>query len=313
MTSSPTITIKYFGNSINQSNLLGEEIYIGISEAFLPDLFNQPLSFLVKKFESKENYNWIVKQINQREVNGSSFFDVLLDENKSKVKEVSLYETINKTNKKVTRTLFTGALVEVDYGLTQSIIKDKEIKKTKRYPNVLQKNEMRKRRLAIVVKVLSEGRVQVVPVTSQNPGIDKSTFKLSKETLDPLVFYGNSGKESWALCRMTQTVSITRIIPPITKKFERQSKSNITPYIRYIRDELYRNKLNPSDQIHLSNALLQTYSPDDYLELKDIKKKYLQLLKDIEAERENNKTLIESLNDYKKICEILDLDPNKVL
>lgn len=65
---------------------------------------------------------------------------------------------------------------------------------------------MRKRRLAIVVKVLSDHRVQVVPVTSQDPRGDISTFQISRETLDNLVFYGGSGKNSWVLCNMLQTV-----------------------------------------------------------------------------------------------------------
>ena len=308
------ITIRYFENSISESCLLGKELHIGISEAFLPDLFNQPESFLVKKFDSRSNYNWVVKKIeSNEESSGELIFDILLETNISKVSEVYLSQTLKRTRQKLVRILYQGTLVEVDYGFTQSIIKDKEIKKTKRYPNVLQKNEMRKRRLAIVVKVLSDDRVQVIPVTSQDPKGDVSTFQLSRDTLDNLDFYGGSGKDSWALCNMLQTISITRIIPPITKRTERQSKTAIKPYINYVRDETYRHKLTAHDRTNMLNALLRTYSSDDYLELKETKRKYLNLLKEIEEERLENQKVIELLERFKKVCESYGLDPDQEL
>ncbi len=172
---------------------------------------------------------------------------------------------------------------------------------------------MRKRRLAIVVKVLSDHRVQVVPVTSQDPRGDVSTFQLSRDTLDDLVFYGNSGKDSWALCNMLQTVSTTRIVPPITKKVERQSKTAIKPYVRHVRNEQYKHKLSAHDRTNLTNALLKTFSSDDYLELKETKRKYLELLREMEVERLANLAEREELEKYKKVCELYELDPLKEL
>lgn len=308
------IIIRYFENAISESCLLGKELHIGISEAFLPDLYNQPESFLVKKFDSRSNYNWVVKTIvSNEESSGELIFDMLLEANISKVPEVYLSQTLKRTRQKLVRILYQGTLVEVDYGFTQSIIKDKEIKKTKRYPNVLQKNEMRKRRLAIVVKVLSDNRVQIIPVTSQDPKGDVSTFQLSRDTLDNLDFYGGSGKDSWALCNMLQTVSVTRIIPPITKHVERQSKTAIKPYINYVRDEAYRHKLSAHDRTNMLNALLKTYSSSDYLELKEFKKKYFKLSQEIEAERLENESKIQGLERFKKVCELYSLDPDKEL
>lgn len=308
-----SINIRYFEYSYKEANLLGKEVHTGICEAFLPDLYNQTHTFMVKKFESRQNYNWVVKNINQHEINQELYLDILIEPNLSTVPEVYLHQTLKKTRQKPSRLLYFGTLVEVDFGFTQSIIKDKEIKKTKRYPNVLQKNEMRKRRLAIVVKVLSDHRVQVVPVTSQDPRGDVSTFQLSRDTLDDLVFYGNSGKDSWALCNMLQTVSTTRIVPPITKKVERQSKTAIKPYVRHVRNEQYKHKLSAHDRTNLTNALLKTFSPDDYLDLKETKRKYLDLLKQIEAERiERDKERL-TLEQYKKVCELYELDPVKEL
>ncbi|WP_322977472.1 type II toxin-antitoxin system PemK/MazF family toxin [Acinetobacter pittii] len=308
-----SINIRYFEYSYKEANLLGKEVHTGICEAFLPDLYNETHTFMVKKFESRQNYNWVVKEISQHENNQELYLDILIEPNQSNVPEVYLHQTLKKTRQKPSRLLYFGTLVEVDFGFTQSIIKDKDIKKTKRYPNVLQKNEMRKRRLAIVVKVLSDHRVQVVPVTSQDPEGDVSTFQLSRDTLDDLVFYGNSGKNSWALCNMLQTVSTTRIVPPITKKVERQSKTAIKPYVRHVRNEQYKHKLSAHDRTNLTNTLLKTYSSDDYFDLKEFKRKYLELLRQIEAERLENSKEMQTLEQYKKVCELYDLDPVKEL
>lgn len=308
-----SINIRYFEKSILEANLLGKEVYTGICEAFLPDLFNQPHTFMVKKFENRQNYNWVVKNIIQHENNNELYFDILIESNISKVPEVYLPQTLKRLRQKPTRLLYFGTLVEVEFGATQSIVKDKDIKKTKRYPNVLQKNEMRKRRLAIVVKVLSDYRVQIVPITSVDPGSDLSTFQLSRETLDSLVFYGNSGKESWALCNMLQTVSTTRILPPISKQVERKTNKDLSAYVRHIRNEQYKHKLSAHDRTILTNTLLKTYSSDDYLDLKETKRKYLELLRQIEADRLVNVAEKEELEKYKKVCELYELDPMKEL
>lgn len=308
-----SINIRYFEYSYKEENLLGKEVYTGICEAFLPDLYNQTKTFMVMKFDTRPNYNWVVKVITQKEENDELYFDILIEPNTSAIPEVYLNQTIKKTRQNLKSLLYLGTVVEVDYGFTQSVVKDKDIKKTKRYPNVLQKNEMRKRRLAIVVKVLSNHRVQVVPVTSVDPGNDRSTFQLSRESLDDLVFYGNSGKDSWALCNMLQTVSITRIVPPITKKVERRSKTSASPFTPHVRNEQYKHKLSAYDRTKLSNALISTFSPDDYLELKEIKRKYIELLKQIEAGQLVNVSEKDELVQYKKVCELYELDPVKEL
>lgn len=314
MTSSTySIIIRYFEYSYKEENLLGKEVYTGICEAFLPDLYNQTKTFMVMKFDTRSNYNWVVKEITQKEETDELLFDILIEPNTSSISEVYLHQTLKKTRQKPSRLLYFGTLVEVDYGFTQSVVKDKDIKKTKRYPNVVQKNEMRKRRLAIVVKVLSDHRVQVVPVTSQDPGGDVSTFQLSRDTLDDLVFYGNSGKDSWALCNMLQTVSTTRIVPPITKKVERRSKTSASPFTPHVRNEQYKHKLSAYDRTKLSNALLSSFSPDDYLELKEIKRKYLDLLKQVQEGRLIDVSEKDELVKYKKVCELYELDPVKEL
>lgn len=291
-----------------QCSLLGEEIFSNIEEAFIPDLVKKdPKAFLVKKFNGKDNYTWIVKGISKKQGGDITLYEVLLDEYESSVPEISLHETIYKSSlgpKKTASLLYTGTLVDVNFGLTQSVIKDGLIKKTKRYHSVVQNNEMRKKRLGIVIKVLENDKVQVVPITSRDPGIDKSTFQLSRQSLDPLVFYGTSGKNSWGLCNMIQTVDITRIFPPLTKKIIKKSKTDLSqPSVLYIRDQSYKVRLSSIDKTKLFTSLLATSSPDNYLELLEIKNNFLTIKKDLEESLKK----IQELKDYQIICDAYGL------
>lgn len=291
-----------------QKSLLGEEIFSNIEEAFIPDLVKKdPKAFLVKKFNGKESYTWLVTSISKKQDGDITLYEILLDEYESSVPEISLHETVYKSAlgpRKTSSLLYTGTLVDVNFGLTQSVIKDGLIKKTKRYHSVVQNNEMRKKRLAIVIKVLENDKVQVVPVTSRNPGIDKSTFQLSQQSLDPLVFYGTSGKSSWGLCNMIQTVDITRISPPLTKKFTKKSKTDLSePSVIYIRDQSYKVRLNSIDKMKLHASLLSTSSPDNYLELLDIKRNFSSTKEQL-AEC---LAQIEQLKAYQTICEAYGL------
>lgn len=294
------LIIKYYNSGIEPIEYLGEELYSYIKEAYIPFLNGDSSVFLIKKFASSENYNWVVKDIKHVVEGKDSNFSIFLEPNTSKYPDVYLPDTLKRTKEKVSKLLPRNTLVEVNYGILHSVIKDNLVKKPKRYHSVVQPHEMRKKRLAIVVKVLSEDRVQVIPVTSKNPGADKSTFQLSADTLSPLAFYGNSGKDSWALSRMIQTVSITRICPPLIKKI------NQTGFETLVRDQAYKTKLSGYDQLLLNSTLLSAYASEDYLELKSIKSKYLEIIKKNEEYEEK----IRDLEKYKKFCDDNSMNPD---
>lgn len=125
----------------------------------------------------------------------------------------------------------------------------------------LQKGEMHKRRLAIVVRT-SRGVCQVVPVTSDSPGVaDKTSFQLSRPTLDQLTFWGSSGKDSWAICQMVESVSVNRILPPVT---EYQARGQT----RRGRNTHYTLRLAEAEKALLRNSLLHSIGVTDYQQTK---------------------------------------------
>nr|WP_305888535.1 type II toxin-antitoxin system PemK/MazF family toxin [Stenotrophomonas maltophilia] len=119
---------------------------------------------------------------------------------------------------------------------------------------------MHKRRLAVVVSTSRRTTLQVVPITSQEPATtDKTTFELSDETLKQLKFYGNSGKRSWAIASMIETVSTRRVLPPVSYYEGRGG-------VRSGRDTNYSVSLSSSETRSLKEALLHSISVRDYYE-----------------------------------------------
>ena len=120
---------------------------------------------------------------------------------------------------------------------------------------------MHKRRLAIVVRA-SRGVCQVVPVTSKDPGItDKTAFQLSRATLDSLPAWGSSGKDSWAVCQMIESVSVSRILPPATDYQVRGQP-------RRGRNTHYTSRLTDAEKVLLKNSLLHSIGVTDYQQTK---------------------------------------------
>jgi uncharacterized protein YifN (PemK superfamily) len=112
-----------------------------------------------------------------------------------------------------------GKLVEVDFGHHSSFVTTTAMRgKVSMNPDMSLREEMHKRRLAVVVSV-GRSRIQVAPVTSVSPpAADRSVFELSGHTLSKLHFYGGSGKRSYVLCGMVETVSVDRVLAPQTTR-----------------------------------------------------------------------------------------------
>lgn len=220
-----TIVIQYFEQTKDLASgsvilaRLGEEIFDSISEALLPGHGNHRV-FCVKKFTSSTHYRWHVEEVALSSQVGTvpAVYTVTLSKLfSSNVPEVYLRQTLDKTRQSLESLIRPGTLVDVDYGFIQIIAReDGEMRTNKRYCDTLQKGEMHKRRLAVVVRA-KRGIVQVAPVTSQAPAAaDKTCFQLSKSILIQLAQWGTSGKDSWVLTGMIESISISRILPPVT-------------------------------------------------------------------------------------------------
>lgn len=227
-----TIIVRYFQavidpvTQIQSSRLLGAETYDDVHEALVPgmptprpDGLSHPV-FVTKCFSHVHNHRWKLISVFSRSSTRASpaVYTVLLQAHDVS-REIFLSQTLLKNRgKKARQLLRQGTLVEVDYGFVQKTARpDASLKANKRYMDTLLVAEMHKRRLAVVVKVLSENLIQVAPVTSRIPtNGDKSIFQLEQATIDKLTRYHQSGKPSYVLCGVQECVSVQRILPPLT-------------------------------------------------------------------------------------------------
>lgn len=205
------------GNLTKQ--LLGRELFDGVTEALIPSWDATKTVFYTKRFQAVRHHLWRVEGVNLASVAGINpvIYEVFLSYSAPAFAEEYLYQTLKKDRSKSTfKLLRQGTLVEVDYGFPQGVAReDRQVKSNKRYSDTLQHAEMHKRRLAVVVKVISSNLVQVAPVTSQRTAGDKSEFQLSQATIDRLPRYKGSGYNSYVLCNRLEAVSTQRILPPL--------------------------------------------------------------------------------------------------
>jgi uncharacterized protein YifN (PemK superfamily) len=277
-----TIVIRYFeqikdlvAGTVSVSPL-GKETHESISEALMPGAGTHKI-FCIKKFTGVANYRWFVEGIALISAPGigPAEYSVTLSKIFTSVPEEYLQQTLKKTGSSLNKVVQFGTVVEVDYGFIQSIGReDGALRTNKRYCDTLQKGEMHKRRLAIVVRA-NRGICQVVPVTSDAPDdSDKTCFQLSRQTLDQLTSWGTSGKDSWAICKMVESVSINRILPPSTLYQSRGQN-------RRGRNTHYALRLTETEKGLLKTSLLHSIGVTDYqqnkIKLKEAREHLLAL------------------------------------
>lgn len=219
------------GNLTKQ--LLGRELFDGVTEALIPGWDATKTVFFTKRFQAVRHHLWRVEGVSLVSAAGENpvVYEVCLSYSAPAFAEEYLYQTLKKDRSKSTfKLLRQGTLVEVDYGFPQGVARqDRQVKSNKRYSDTLQHAEMHKRRLAVVVKVISSNLVQVAPVTSQGTVGDKSEFQLSQATIDRLPRYKDSGYNSYVLCNRLEAVSTQRILPPLA--YDRKGrKARYTTY-----------------------------------------------------------------------------------
>lgn len=243
---------------------LGKEMLDSISEVLLSDYGNHRV-FCVKSFTGSTHYRWHVESVALSSAANEvpALYTVTLSKPfSSNVPEVYLRQTLKKTRQSIESLIQIGALIDVDYGFIQNIARaDGAVKTNKRYCDTLQKGEMHKRRLAVVVRA-KRGIVQVAPVTSQAPSpADKSCFQLSKPTLAQLSQWGMSGKESWVLTGMIESISPSRILPPLSN-FKKAGQ------VRTGRNPNYSLRLSHQEAKEMKLCLSHSIGINDYQQIK---------------------------------------------
>jgi len=248
---------------------LGEEVHDNITELLIPSNKNVTIT---RYFLNEKSHRWLVTNV---EYQKNSVLITLSERDVDG--EIYLLQTMGTRKMSAPQLLRKGRVVEVEFGFKPDCYKGNDkLYTAKRYPDVNQQMELHKRRPAIVLKSTKRG-IQVIPLTSQEPNdfaTNNAVFKLEQNSLENC--YSLKGKDSYALSNIIQTVSSSRILPPLTT-----SRSN-----KPFRDESYRVQLNKNDLRKLENALAHNVGYGDYYELKEAYK----------TEKNHTSDLIESKN-----------------
>ncbi|ELV7529435.1 type II toxin-antitoxin system PemK/MazF family toxin [Edwardsiella ictaluri] len=247
------MTVRYLleGND----TLLGTEAYQSITEITLPlpDDGGHKIT-LTRFFSGQTSHRWLVERVQHSDEQ----VDLFLTPRTECADEIFLAKTYS-AKRTVAARITKGTLVEVEYGFIQSTKRlTGKISSIKRYPDLVQNGEMHKRRLAIVVNSRLP-TLQVIPVTSVHPKTgDKTIFEISEDSLSSLVHYNNPAIRSFGLGSMIQTVSLRRVLPPMTIQGGR----------RY-RDVSYTHRLNRDDMKALEAAITVAVGYGDYQTIRD--------------------------------------------
>ena len=269
-----SIIIRYLESVVDgegniSHNLVGTETYEGIKEALIPAMPRpkpgkepHPV-FLTKCFLDIDHHVWRLENVTAALTDGNppAIYDVYLKRHDIS-KEEFLYQTLKKNPAiTISKLLRQGTLVEVDYGFVQQTARStSELKTNKRYMDTLLDAEMHKRRLAVVVKVISKNLIQVAPITSQPAADgDRTIFKLEQETLGKMPRYKHSDKDSHVICSMLESVSIQRVLPP-TSYFKNTTGRNPNYSIALSRGEIRT----------LKEALVHAVGASDYVPFNEV-------------------------------------------
>lgn len=196
---------------------LGSETYHDIEEVLLPSspMGGNPV-FCTKKFAKHTEYRWEVESVQCQQGAGNLNYLVRL-KRRTQIDKQHYLKNILATRKTRARALLhPWAIVEVEFGHSPTVGKASgDIKGNKRYVDTIQLYSMPKRRLAVVTQVIertTEDLVQVIPISSKQPPASEQAVVEVTSQLSNMAHYQ---KPSWAICRMIQTVTASRVIAPM--------------------------------------------------------------------------------------------------
>lgn len=261
-----TFLVRYFEEVTDPTtgtvhqNQLGQASYDGIVELLLPHKSRYDHLYLTIQFLGNQTQRWRVESvsISSGSANTPAVCNINLKKRNGPV-ETYLNTTLSG-GEKIGPLLQFGTMVEVDYGFIPAIAKhDSNSLLSNTNTDALLSGELHKRRLALVVRASKE-TVQVVPVTSDapDPG-DKTCFEIDPNSLKNLSRYSTSGKRSWALCGMVDSVSPSRILPPET----------FSPKGGTGRLATYRERLPKQERVFMRGSLAHLAGITNFEELRD--------------------------------------------
>jgi uncharacterized protein YifN (PemK superfamily) len=246
-----TVSISYStydSNDQTNERILGTERIDNIEEILVPlNDKNTPI-FITKAFSGEACKRWRVRFFLGI---APDHWGIWLTE-KDVSKDIYLSEILAKRRiGNAAGFVKKGAIVIVEFGhIYQTLNFQTGLTKSAMYPCNHQDGEMHKRRPAVVVKVDSRG-VTVVPITSKEPvahEYNRAIFELEVDSIKDIKEL-DTGKRSFAVCEMIQTVSPTRILPPESRDHRGKDRA-------YRRDESFGRRLSRNDMKAIDQGLL---------------------------------------------------------
>jgi len=173
--------------------------------------------FFTKKFAGHPEYRWEVKDVRHDHATAQQTYIVTLHRRRQIDKQFTCQTSWLRAKTLLYTCCARGPIVEVEFGHALTIGKENgDIRSNKRYVDTMQLFSMPKRRLAIVNQVNGQRDelIQVIPISSRQPRADDKAVVEVTSCLNNMVHYQ---KPSWAICRMMQTVTASRIIAPFVR------------------------------------------------------------------------------------------------
>lgn len=228
--------------------VLGTESHHNIEEVFLPSKPSpgNPI-FFTKKFVTHTEYRWEVIDTNVDLTAAQQTYVVVLKQRPQIEKEYYLQAILAARRNSAVHVLRPWSIVEVEFGHALNIGKTNgDIRSNKRYTDTMQRFSMPKRRLAVVNQVLSQrdDLIQVLPISSSQP---QPHEKACVEVTADLTTMVNYQKRSWAVCRMMQTVTASRIIAPLIQR---------VPHAPEVRDKGFKSQIRGAVRDALKDAIM---------------------------------------------------------
>lgn len=253
------IVVKYEEAIVDQATgamtfaVLGTESHQDIEEVLLPSTptTGNPI-FFTKKFVGQPEYRWEVVTVKLDLAAVERTYVVRLNRRPQIDKSYYLKNILAARRNSAVHILYPWAIVEVEFGHSLDIGKaNGDIRSNKRYADTMQRFSMPKRRLAIVNQVHSrrDDLIQVIPISSRPPTPDE---KAAVEVTSSLVNMVHYQKPSWAICRMMQTVTASRIIAPLIQR---------APTV-HVRDKGFRTLVRGAVRDGLKDAIMYGVAAD---------------------------------------------------
>ncbi|HDL6874230.1 TPA: type II toxin-antitoxin system PemK/MazF family toxin [Yersinia enterocolitica] len=246
------VTIKYFllKNNPQDDQLLGTKWIENIEEVLVPISKKSKPFFITMVFTNVLTSRWRVEYVLGI---AKDVWGIWLTE-KDISDDMYLSSTLEiRGIKSAAQIVRKGTIVIVEYGhIYQSLNFRQGLLRSTRYPCSNQEGEMHKRRPAIVVSADTWG-VKVVPITSVEPEgntVNQSIFELETDSTKFISEFRPRSR-SFALCDMIQSVSYSRILPPLAQPYNGRSRT-------FKRDIAYPRRLSKNDTDALEKGLLTT-------------------------------------------------------